>query len=274
MKQVERYARPSSVGEALALMAADPGASWLAGGTYLMAGDGRDKPASVIDLGSCLPGRVEAATGLLSIGAGTTFQELLESPIVPAALAEAARGMPNRNIRCRATVGGNVGANKSCSSLIPALLALGASVEVASPGAAGERVALPLGDWLGRPEGLVVAVSLPIEAGRLAAAGRWARTGTDLSILTAAVSLRPEGGAAKDLRIAMGGLGPRARRFPELEALLEGRPLPSAAAVAQAAAPLFNPIDDLRGSAAFKRLRAAALLGQVVERALTGRRAS
>jgi CO/xanthine dehydrogenase FAD-binding subunit len=62
----------------------------------------------------------------------------------------------------------------------------------------------------------------------------------------------------------MGGLSPHARRFPELENLFEGAPLPDKAAIEAAAAPLFAPVDDVRGSAAFKRLRAAALLADVL----------
>jgi CO/xanthine dehydrogenase FAD-binding subunit len=68
----------------------------------------------------------------------------------------------------------------------------------------------------------------------------------------------------------MGGLGPRARRFPELEALFEGRPLPSVDETEAAIAKLIDPIGDLRGSAAFKRLRASALLADALRAAAAG----
>ena len=58
VKKVERYARPSSLEAALKLKEEDRGAAWLAGGTFLLAGDGRDKPESVIDVGAFIPGEL------------------------------------------------------------------------------------------------------------------------------------------------------------------------------------------------------------------------
>ena len=186
MKRIERYAKPNSLEAALALKANDPGAAWLAGGTYLLAGDRRDKPESAIDVGAFIPRELRAEGGELVIGAGATFQELLESRLAPPILARAAAGMANRNIRDRATVGGNLGANRSCSSLIPALLVSEARLEVAE---GASRLETPLADWLASPRGLVLAIRLPSAGGRKSACGRWARTACDLSVLTAAVSL-------------------------------------------------------------------------------------
>ncbi|HWQ08933.1 MAG TPA: FAD binding domain-containing protein, partial [Holophaga sp.] len=169
----------------------------------------------------------------------------------------AALGMNNRNTRNRATFGGNLGVNKSCGSFLPLLLVLDADLETSE----GK---VPAVSWLGRPMGLVLEASMPLEPGRGIAYRRWARTSCDLAVLTAAVSLTLKGQTIAGLRIAMGGLGPRARRFPELEALFEGRSLPAKEAIEAAAAPLFSPIDDLRASAAFKRLRAAALLADAI----------
>ncbi|HOX33670.1 MAG TPA: FAD binding domain-containing protein [Spirochaetales bacterium] len=269
MRRTERYARPASLGEALALKAADPAAAWLAGGTFLLAGDARDKPESLIDLGAFLPRGLSAAGAALAIGAGTSFQELADSRAAPALLRRAALGMANRNVRNRATVGGNLGANRSCSSLIPSLLVLGAELELAE---GGPPAAAGLESWLAGPRGLVLSLRIPAEAGRRSACGRWARTACDLSVLSAAVSYRLSAGAMRDLRIALGGLGPRARRFPELEALFEGRPLPSREDMEARIAPLLRPIDDLRGSAEFKRFRAAALAAELL-RAAAGQEA-
>jgi CO/xanthine dehydrogenase FAD-binding subunit len=62
----------------------------------------------------------------------------------------------------------------------------------------------------------------------------------------------------------LGGLGPRARRFPELEALFEGSPLPPREKMESAVSPLLKPIDDLRASADFKRLRGAQLVADAL----------
>ncbi|HOZ73474.1 MAG TPA: FAD binding domain-containing protein, partial [Spirochaetales bacterium] len=107
---VKEYYRPESLGEALDLLAR-PGALALAGGTYALAFEARDKPERVVDLASVLPRAVEAKGGALSIGAGATFQELIESEAIPSAIKAAAATMSNRNTRNRATVGGNLGAN-------------------------------------------------------------------------------------------------------------------------------------------------------------------
>jgi len=119
---------------------------------------------------------------------------------------------------------------------------------------------------------LLLRVLVPVEEGRRAAYRRWNRVSCDLSVLGAAVSYEleasprgsPFGGAVRRLRIALGGLGPKARRFPALEALFQGRPLPSREEIEAAAAPLLKPIDDLRASAAFKRLRGAQLLADAL----------
>ena len=105
---------------------------------------------------------------------------------------------------------------------------------------------------------------MPLLEGRRATYRRWNRAACDLSVLGVAVAYGIESGRVDGLRIALGGLGPKARRFPVLEALFEGRPLPAREEIEAAAAPLLKPIDDLRASAAFKRLRGAQLLADAL----------
>ena len=273
MNAVKRYSRARSWQEALELRAAESGARWLAGGTFLLAGDGRDKPESVIDLGSALPRAIEILGSELSIGACATFQDIAAAPALPRCLIDAALTMVNRNTRNRATLGGNLGADKSCSSLIPLLIALDAQVEIASPSSrTPERVGLEA--WLdereaspARASDLALRVVLPARAGMRAAYRRWNRVSCDLSVLGAAVAFGLEGDCVVGLRVALGGLGPKARRFPELEALFEGRRLPSREEIESAVSPILRPIDDLRASAAFKRLRGAQLLADALTEA-------
>jgi xanthine dehydrogenase small subunit len=279
MNAVSNFARAMSAGEALAARRSDPSAQWLAGGTLLLAGDDRDKPASVIDVGPALPRGIEVAGDELAIGACSTFGDLAgwaapsadpAALAIGACLAEAALTMVNRNTRNRATAGGNLGADKSCSSLVPILLVLGAEVEVASPSApAPRRVALEA--WLsGRERGasglddLLLRILVPIRAPRRAAYRRWNRVSCDLSVLGAAAALELRDGRVSGLRVALGGLGPRARRSPPVEALFEGSPLPSREEIEAAVAPLLRPIDDLRASAAFKRLRGSQLVAEAL----------
>jgi probable selenate reductase FAD-binding subunit len=271
MTKVARYSRAATLEEALEAKRADPCAVYLAGGTFLLAGDGRDKSEAVIDLGGVLPRKFCLEGDSLSIGAGMSFQELAEVDGLPACLCEAVLTMANRNTRNRATVGGNVCADKSCSSLIPIFLALDAQLEVASPTRrGGEAVALEA--WLAgrdkaepsRKDDLVLRITLQPDSSVHAAYRRWNRVSCDLAVLGAASAYRLEGGKLRGLRLALGGLGPKARRFPSIEALFEGRALPSREEIEAQAAPLLDPIDDVRASAAFKRLRGAQLIADAL----------
>jgi putative selenate reductase FAD-binding subunit len=270
---VTKFRRPRDAAEALAMLAGEPGSIPIAGGTYLLSSRFKEWPLSVVSVDGLLPSGIERSASAIAIGADVTFQDLFDSPVVPEAIRAAAAGMANRHVRNRATVGGNAGANKSCGSLVPLFLVSGAVFRLAGHGATGDD--MPAEDWLGlaqgEPRGLIASVRIPMKRGRTMAYRRWSRTACDVSVLTAAVSLSGgPGGPVEGLRIAMGGLGPRARRFPELEALFEGRPLPSVDETEAAIAKLIDPIGDLRGSAAFKRLRASALLADALRAAAAG----
>jgi putative selenate reductase FAD-binding subunit len=275
---IRDYRRPRTISEALDLRLREPEAAWLAGGTILLAGDRRAKPGLVLDLGGLLRAGIErrqAEEGLVEFlaGSGASFQDLLDSAATPACLREAALGMANRNVRNQATLGGNIAAGKTCASLLPALLVLEARLRVAVRGSGGEDVErlMSLADWLARPEGIILEVAARLSPRRKAATLRWGRSACDLSVLNAAAGFEPgAGGALRGLRIAFGGAGPVARRFPEIERLLEGRPLPPKEEIEALAAPLLPTVDDHRGSAAFKRLRGAALLADTLHAALAG----
>jgi probable selenate reductase FAD-binding subunit len=268
MSGVQRYKKIASLEEALEAKKADPEAVWLAGGTLLLAGDYRDKSVSVIDLGAALSKDIARTSDELSIGALATFQKLADSAAVPACLAEAALTMANRNTRNRATVGGNIGADKSCSSLIPILLALGAELELVSvAGPQPVRTSLEAfleGDARRSRSELVTRIILPLRSGTRAAYRRWNRSACDLSVIGAAAAFELRGGRVKNLRLALGGLGPRSRRSAEIEALFEGKELPGREDIEAAVRPLLRPVDDLRASAAFKALRGAQLVADAL----------
>ncbi len=173
--------------------------------------------------------------------------------------------MANRNTRNRATVGGNLGANKSCASLVPLFLALGASLECRT--GAGPSRTVSAESWLAAPEGIVLSVSVPLAAGVLAAGSRASRTACDLATCTAAVAYRLEAGIVKGLRVAMGGFGPRAACRPDLSALFEGKSLPAKDAIEALALPLLSAKGDHRGSAAYKSRRGAVILADALHAA-------
>ena len=271
---VNEYIKPASLDAALDILESKPGATLLAGGTFILAGylrgSGPTSPAkatseTVIDIGPLLPKVIRMDAGMLFIGAGVSFQELAEAKVAPAQLRAAALTMANRNTRNKATVGGNLGANKSCASLVPFFLATGASVTVQNKDAKHRE--MPLADWLAAPKGIVLTVSFPLSAGLLAATLRSSRTACDVATATAAVVYKLEGSTIRDLRIALGGFGPHARRWPELEARFEGKSLPSKAEIEKEAAVFLCVRGDQRGSVDYKRLRGAALLADALHAA-------
>lgn len=270
---VKEYYRPESLDEALRLLAA-PGAVALSGGTWLLAFEARDKPERVVDVARVVPRGLSYPAGepvgqaprALSIGAGTTFQELIESDAAPRVLKDAALTMGNRNTRNRATVGGNLGAGRSCASLAPALLALGASLEYREPGSRTPASA-SVADWLERPRGIILGVTVPLAPGLRAAALRASRTACDIATCTASCAYRLEGGIVRDLRLALGGFGPRPAARPDIAALFEGKPLPPKADIERAVLPLLAARSDARGGADYKRLRGAALAADALHAA-------
>ena len=271
---VKEYIKPVSLEAALGILEAKPGSALLAGGTFLLAGylrgagptsPAKATPETVLDIGPLLPRLVKSEAGRLFIGAGVSFQELAEAAAAPVQLRAAALTMANRNTRNRATVGGNLGANKSCASLVPLFLATGATVAVQRKGE--KQTEMPLSDWLADPKGIVLTVSFPVIADRLAATLHSSRTACDVATSTAAVVYRLEGGTIRGLRVALGGFGHHARRWPEIEARFEGKSLPSKAEIEKEAAVFLCVLGDQRGSIDYKRLRGAALLADTLHAA-------
>ena len=137
------YARPESLAAALDLLAADDGARALAGGQTLVnvmkarAGS----PDALIDLGRIdeLKGIELASDGTLTIGAMTTYTEIVESSEARARpiLGEVCAQIADVQVRNRGTIGGNICTNDPTHLLPPLLVALDARLTVR--GAGGDR---------------------------------------------------------------------------------------------------------------------------------------
>lgn len=283
---VKEYARPASIEDALEIYKTVPGSVLLAGGTFVLAGysfgshivrdpvsflpkgdsraalSPRKLPESVIDISRLLPSRAERKGSTLTIGAGCTFQNLADSSDVPSIFKHAALSMANRNVRNRATVGGNIAANKSCASLVPLFLAFDAEVEFAVRGKKVSR--LPLAQWLGRPEGILLSVSVKIADGLFGSGKRHRRTACDIATATAAAVFTRDGNILRNVRIAMGGFGPVSRRYPELEAELEGKIPGTQAEIETLASRFLSAITDQRGSAEYKIKCGSVLLADAL----------
>jgi carbon-monoxide dehydrogenase medium subunit len=213
------YARPASVAEAVALLAAHgPDARVLAGGTDLVIRlrDGTARPSLVIDVKRIadLDPAIREVDGRLVIGATTVMTEIADDERIRrrfTALAEAAAVVGSVQIRNRATLAGNLCNASPAADTAPALLVYGAEVVVAGP-AGVRRISVDelfvrSGVTTLRTGELVTAIELPIPAARIGSAHvrRTRRRGHDLASVTLACSVDDAGVT----RIAYGSVGPR-----------------------------------------------------------------
>ena len=268
------YHRPRTLHDALAIRAAT-GALPLAGGTDIhplrtaRAGWGDPWRPEVLDLSAVpgLDGIAETAEGW-RIGARTTWTAIAEASLPPLfdGLRAAARDVGGRQVQNRGTIAGNLVTASPAGDGIPNLLALDATVELAS--ADGTR-RLPVADFVTgyratalAPGEIVIALHIPRCDG---ARGRFEKLGARrylvISIVMAAGVIRFDGGRVAEARIAVGACSPVARRLPALEAALLGADAAALRDVPQPAhlAPL-APIDDVRASAGYRAEAALALL--------------
>jgi len=228
------YLRAASLAEAHALLAANPGAKLLAGGHSLipLLKLRLAAPPAVIDIGRIAELRGIARSGDgLRIGALTTHAELAASSEVrksAAALAEAAAGVGDPTVRNRGTIGGNIAHADPASDLPTVLVALEASVVAVGP--KGERM-IPAADFftgimtttLGDNE-IVAAIAVPAaKQGTGSAYVKFSHPASRYAVLGAAARLAVSNGTCADVRVAVGGLVPHARRAAAVEKALSGQ---------------------------------------------------
>lgn len=262
------YLEPTSVSEAARLLNEyGPRARVLAGGTDLLIQmeGGRHRPEAVVFLGR-IPELREIAWDAeqgLRIGASATLRQVENHPAVIdrfPPLARGAREVGSVQIRNLATLAGNLCNASPSADTSPALLAYDAEAEIAGSDGVCRRV--PVSEfWTGpgrtllQAGELVTAVRLPAPAAgtrsyyyKLAV-----RKAMDLAMVGIAASLVPDREGAKNVRIALGAVGPVCLRAREAEAAIErggAGAIEEAAVLAEAAA---SPIDDQRASAAYRR---------------------
>jgi xanthine dehydrogenase small subunit len=276
-----RFFLPRSLDETLRLRRENPGAWILAGGTDLglRFSEHRENPGSIICLRdvSELRGMMAGPEGL-SVGAAEPYGALLDLMAGDAdfaAFAGLLRRLGSRQIRALGTLGGNLGTASPIGDALPPLLALGARVSLAGPG--GVRDVAVEDFLLGyrrntlSSDEVIARVVIPRpKPGAIFAAEKLSRRhDQDISAIGLAVLLERDGDVITRARIAHGGCGPMAARAPEAEAVLEGAPFTEAQARAagDALARAITPMDDLRGTAEYRRVAARNLLLRLYWRA-------
>jgi CO/xanthine dehydrogenase FAD-binding subunit len=273
------YVRPATLGEALDALAAggDPRLV-VCGGTDVYPAHATrpiDRPVLDISRVDGLRGIQALPDGGWRLGATTTWTDVAEATLLPSAfngLRAAARQVGGRQIQNTGTVAGNVVNASPAADGTPNLLALDASVEVASA-ARGSRL-VPLSDFVTgyretvlAADELVTGVVVPAIDG--AAASTFAKLGSRaylvISIVSVAAVAVVRGGRVADARVVVGACSPVPMRLPALEATLRGVPADEAADVVQPAhLGGLTPIDDVRGPAAYRQDAALTLVRRAV----------
>jgi carbon-monoxide dehydrogenase medium subunit len=271
------YRSPASVKEAVDLLAAlGGGAQVLAGGTDLLVKlrGGYVAPKVVVDVKAIpqLRGIAEDARGF-RIGAATSCAEIGEHPALAAAwpgVVEALQLIGSTQIQGRATLGGNLCNASPAADSVPAMIAAGATCEVAGPTGAREVPVESIVTGPGRislaPGEFIVAFRLPKRRPRSGDAylRLIPRTEMDIAVVGAGVALTlDERGICTDARVALGAVAPTPLLVASAAAALIGTRVDDVAlaALAAAASAACKPIDDKRGTVAY-RVKVAGVLAR------------
>ncbi|MEE2636151.1 MAG: xanthine dehydrogenase family protein subunit M [Acidobacteriota bacterium] len=274
------YYRADSVAEVGRLLRKYPGAKLLAGGHSLipLLKLRLASPSALIDIGrlDTLKG-ISVTDGGVRIGALTTHAEIAASSDIASrapALSRAAGVIGDPAVRNRGTIGGNVAHADPASDLPTVLVALEASIVVAT--GETERT-VPAGDFfqgmmttaLGEQD-LVTAIEVPAAAnGQGQAYEKFSHPASRYAVIGVAATVSLTVSTVSNVAVALGGLVPAATRAGSVERALSGQ-APSAGAIAAAAATVSDDlgtdlIGDIYASAEYRR----AMAPICVKRALT-----
>jgi CO/xanthine dehydrogenase FAD-binding subunit len=257
---------PRSLEEALELKSERPDAVPIEGGTDVMVelNFDRARPATILNLNEVreLKGW-SREDGTLRLGAALTYTEAMQVPLrdeLPA-LAEASRTVGSPQIRNRGTIGGNLGTASPAGDALPPLLVERAEVELASRDGV-RRIALR--DFLVGPKRntleageLIVAVIVRPSGARQTFMKIGPRNAMVIAVCSLALAADRERG---ELRASFGSAGP----VPGLVVA----PLDERDGFAEQVAEAASPIDDVRGTAAYRRHALRVLTTRAIDRCL------
>ncbi len=284
---------PQTLDEALAQKAARPEAVPIAGGTDLMVelNFDRRRPALVMDI--CRLRELRAwrkENGRLFLGAGVTYSRIVRDLPEFVPLVHASRSVGSPQIRNRGTVGGNLGTASPAGDALPVLAVYDAEVVLAKAG--GRTRVLRWDQFMLGPKKTALAPDELILGARwriLRGPGSFSKIGTRNAMVIAVASLSfVLDEDARTVRVALGSVGPTILRAPDAEAFCANAlthggvwddpfaPLPPRVVedFGDSVAGAAKPIDDVRGTAAYRRHACAVLARRALRWALEDRRNS
>jgi CO/xanthine dehydrogenase FAD-binding subunit len=282
---------PHSLDEALAMKGERPEATPIAGGTDLMVdlNFGRRRPVAMIDLtrvAELASWREE--NGHVFLGSGLTYATIVREMPAFKPLVQASRSVGSPQIRNRGTVGGNLGTASPAGDALPVLAAYDADVVLRSR-ARGER-SMPWYAFLTGPKKTALAADeliLGVRWPRRRGPGSFSKIGTRNAMVIAVAGLclviDEENGRVK---VALGSVGPTILRATEAEQQIAAAMTSSGAwqdlsitipdqvvdEFGELVAAAAKPLDDVRGTAAYRRHGCRVLARRALTWALNERR--
>ena len=265
------FLQPTTWSDALTLRAERADALPIAGGTDVMVdlNFDRRRPGALLDLGLVSELREwSTEDGRIRLGAGVPYTRVIDElgTQLPG-LAMASRTVGSPQIRIRGTVGGNLGSASPAGDAHPPLLAAGAVVEVESA-ARGTRLVPAAEFYTGvkrnalEPDELIAAVLVPTAAGPQQFCKVGTRNAMVIAVSAFACALHPD---RRAVGTGIGSAAPTPRRAVDAETFLAGEleaaglwdsrgelPDTLARAFGERVAAAASPIDDVRGSAAYR----------------------
>ena len=275
-----RYLAPATLDEAIRAFAdAGSAARILAGGTDLLVQmrSGAVKPGLIVDIKKIaeMTAIEEMANGGFCIGAAVPGAVLAEHPrfgkIWPGVL-EAVNLIGSTQVQGRASAGGNLCNGSPAGDSVPAMVAAGATVTVQGPNGRREMPVEQVPAGPGRthllPGEILVSFTLPPRpAGASDAYLRMIpRTEMDIAVVGCGVSLTLKDGVCTAARVGLGAVAPTVLLVEPAANALVGSRLEEAAvnAAASACSAACRPIDDKRGTIAYRTRVAGVLLKRTV----------
>ncbi len=263
----EKFFRPTTLAELFALKAAHPAAKLVAGATEI--GVEINKKFKKFPVLIATEGVPELTTMVKTpqvwrIGAGATLTAIEEkvAPEYPS-LAKMLRVFAARQIRNRATLGGNIATASPIGDSAPVLMSLDAVLVLSS--ATADRTVALVDFFTGyrqtvlRADEVVREIVLPRSGPATGQTRRVEfikvshRVELDISIVAAAFRVDVDGaGIVREARLVYGGVAARTVRALQAETALVGKRLDDAGVV-EVLRREFTPIDDVRSGAAYRR---------------------
>jgi CO/xanthine dehydrogenase FAD-binding subunit len=281
---------PRTLEEALEIKAARPEAVPIAGGTDLMfeLNFDRRRPDLILDISRLAELREwRREDGGLFLGSGVTYSQIVRELRELRPLVEASRTVGSPQIRNRGTVGGNLATASPAGDALPVLAAYDAEVVLTQAG--GRARSLPWHAFMVGPKKTVIEPSELILGAQwriTRGPGSFSKIGTRNAMVIAVASLcLVIDEDRRAVRVALGSVGPTILRAPEAEGFA-ARALADAGTWDDPAAPLpaqafldfgervaatARPIDDVRGTAAYRRHACAVLARRALAWAVNDR---